>query len=213
MIYGFCISKILLINYGGQGDYPSGIICFFWLKYVSLTITRRKKPIQYNNRSSTDEMKTIEQIPELVRALCRTVAELQRLFPERPFTPDGHLVGSLGEVIAAHDYNLRLLPPSTEGYDALTADGRRVEIKITQGTRVALRNSPDHLLVLKLRADGTAEEVYNGPGGEPWSQSGRMQKNGQRPISLSKLKGLMKTVCEENKIKKTLEQDAPPDRR
>ena len=158
-------------------------------------------------------MKSIEQIPALIRSLYETVAELQKLFPDRPFTPDGHLVGSIGEVIAAHNYNLWLLPPSTEGYDALTADGRRVEIKITQGTGVALRNRPDYLLVLKLRADGTAEEVYNGPGGEPWAQSCRMQKNGQRPISLSKLKGLMKTVCEENKIKKTLEQDAPPDRR
>jgi len=158
-------------------------------------------------------MKTIEQIPELVRALYRTVAELQRLFPDRPFTPDGHLVGSLGEVIAAHDYNLQLLPPSTEGYDALTEDGRRVEIKITQGSRVALRNRPDYLLVLKLHADGTAEEVYNGPGGEPWSQCGTMQKNGQRSISLSKLKVLMKTVSEDSKTRKTLEPVGPPDRR
>jgi hypothetical protein len=151
------------------------------------------------------EMKTIEQIPELVKALYRTVAELQMLFPGRPFTPDGHLVGSLGEVIAAHDYDLRLLPPSTEGFDALTTDGKRVEIKTTQGTGVALRNPPEHLLVLKLRVDGTAEEVYNGPGNEPWDQSGKMQKNGQRPISLSKLKTLMKSVSEEKQIKKALE--------
>jgi len=149
-------------------------------------------------------MKTTEQIPELVRALYRTVAEFHKLFPDRPFTPDGHLVGSLGEVIVAHDYNLKLLPPSREGYDALTADGKRVEIKITQGTRVALRNRPDYLLVLKLRADGTVEEAYNGPGAEPWAQSCKMQKNGQRPISLGKLKVLMKSVTEESKIKKNL---------
>ena len=147
-------------------------------------------------------MKTIEQIPELVIALYEIVEELQRQFPGRPFTPDGHLVGSLGEVIAAYDYDLRLLPPSTEGCDALTTDSKRVEIKTTQGCRIALRNPPDHLLVLKLRADGTVEEVYNGPGNEPWDQSGKMQKNGQRPISLSKLKTLMKSVSEKNKIRK-----------
>jgi hypothetical protein len=146
-------------------------------------------------------MRTVEMIPELVKALYRTVAELQRLFPGRPFTPDGHLVGSLGEVVAAHDYDLELLPPSTEGCDAVTRDGKRVEIKTTQGTRVALRNLPSHLLVLKLCGDGTVEEVYNGPGKEPWNQSGKMQKNGQRPISLSKLKSLMKSVSEENKVK------------
>jgi hypothetical protein len=147
-------------------------------------------------------MQEIEQIPGLVRALYRTVAELEHLFPDRPFTPDGHLVGSLGEVIAAHDYNLRLLPPSKEGHDALAPDGRRVEIKITQGTQVALRNRPDHLIVLKLRTDGTAEEVYNGPGDEPWAQCGKMQKNGQRPIALNKLKILMTSVSEQVKIKR-----------
>jgi len=72
-------------------------------------------------------MKSIEQIPALIRKLYCTVAELQKLFPDRPFTPDGHLVGSLGEVIAAHDYNLQLLPPSTEGKDALTEDGKPVD--------------------------------------------------------------------------------------
>jgi hypothetical protein len=151
-------------------------------------------------------MKDIDQIPTLIRALYRTVAELQILFPGRPFTPDGHLVGSLGEVIAAHDYNLQLLPPSTEGHDAITEDSKHVEIKITQGTRVALRHEPEHLLVLKLYDDGTTEEIYNGPGHEPWGQSGRIQKNGQRPISLSKLKVLMRTVPEENRIRKKLEQ-------
>ena len=156
-------------------------------------------------------MKGIDQIPVLVRALYRTVAELQTLFPDRPFTADGHLVGSLGEVIAADEYNLQLLPPSTEGHDALTEDGKRVEIKITQGMRVALRHETEHLLVLKLHDNGTTEEVYNGPGHEPWGQSGRMQKDGQRPISLSKLEVLMQSVPEEKRIRKKLEQAIAPD--
>jgi hypothetical protein len=57
-----------------------------------------------------DEMKKIGQVPALIRALYRTVAELQTLFPDRPFTPDGHLVGSLGEVIAAHNYDFGVGP-------------------------------------------------------------------------------------------------------
>jgi hypothetical protein len=158
-------------------------------------------------------MKSIEQVPALIRKLYAIVAELQKLFPDRPFTPDGHLVGSLGEVIAAHDYNLQLLPPSNEGNDALTEDGKHVEIKITQGKRVAFRKKPEHIIVLRLHEDGMTEEVYNGPGQEPWYQSGKMQKNGQRPISLSKLEELMKIVPDEHRIKKKLEQGAPPDPR
>ena len=147
-------------------------------------------------------MSKIEQVPKLVRDLYQTVNFLQELFPDRPFTPDGHLVGSLGEVIAAPDYNLILLPPSTEGHDAQTSDGKRVEVKITQGEQVAFRSEPEHLLVLKLLKDGSTREIYNGPGGAPWNQSGKMQKNGQRPISLSKLGSLMKTVSEDQRIQK-----------
>jgi hypothetical protein len=146
-------------------------------------------------------MKTIDDIPEIIQALYGIVAELQELFPGRPFTPDGHLVGSLGEAIASHDYGLCLRPPSTQGYDASTLDGKKVEIKITQGTREALRSQPDHLLVLKLLPKGCTEEIYNGPGEQPWNQCGRRQKNGQCPISLSRLRTLMTSVAEEDKIK------------
>jgi len=41
----------------------------------------------------------------LVKQLYKIVKEFERLFPERRFTPDGHLVGSIGEVIAKHRYS------------------------------------------------------------------------------------------------------------
>ena len=147
-------------------------------------------------------MEAIDQVPALVRELYRTVDSLQKLFPDRPFTPDGHLVGSLGEVIAASVYDLELCTPSTEGHDAKTPDGKRVEIKTTQGKSVALRSEPEYLLVLKLLEDGTAEEIYNGPGHEPWTQAGKMQKNGQCQISLTKLRSLMNSVSPDQRIKK-----------
>ena len=51
-----------------------------------------------------------KRVPEIVRELYSSVAELEELFPGRKFTLDGHLVGSIGEVIAAHRYGLELLP-------------------------------------------------------------------------------------------------------
>ena len=53
---------------------------------------------------------------------------------------------------------------------------------------------PDYLIVIKLVSDGSWEEVYNGPGKPVWDNAGKIQKNGQRPISLSKLKCLMNSV-------------------
>jgi hypothetical protein len=137
---------------------------------------------------------SIESIPELVRSLYGIVRQFEELFPGRKFTPDGHLVGSIGEVLAAHRYGLQLLSASAERHDAATADGRLVQIKATQARSVGLRAEPDHLLVLKLNMDGSMTEVYNGPGSPAWHQAGKMQKNGQRSIGVSRLRALMQRV-------------------
>jgi hypothetical protein len=136
----------------------------------------------------------IDTIPGVVKRLYQLVSELEAAFPGRPFTPDGHLVGSLGEVLASHYYNLELLPCSTECHDAQTRDGQLVQVKATQGSGVALRAEPHHLLVILLKKDGTIEEVYNGPGSLAWANCGKQQKNGQSPISVSKLRKLMNDV-------------------
>ena len=135
-----------------------------------------------------------ERVPELVRKLYALIAEFEALFPGRAFTPDGHLVGSIGEVMAAYRYNLSLYAASNTGHDARAQDGKQVEVKATQGKSVALRAEPEQLIVLHLARDGSATEVFNGPGSLVWSQCGAMQKNGQRPISVSKLRALMNEV-------------------
>jgi len=139
-------------------------------------------------------------VPELVVRLYALVNEFEALFPGRKFTPDGHLVGSIGEVIAAYRYNLSLYPASSVAHDASAKDGRQVEVKATQGDTVALRAEPEHLIVLHLKKSGEAEEVYNGPGSLVWSNCGAMQKNGQCPISLSRLRKLMVEVAREQRL-------------
>ena len=136
------------------------------------------------------------EIPALLASLYRIVDRLEELFPGRKFTPDGHLVGSIGEVLAAHLFDLRLLSASTPEHDATTADGRiRVQIKLTQGkTSVSLRAEPERLLVMRLDPDLSVEVVYNGPGNAPWAGAGKRQSNGQRPISLTKLRALSGAV-------------------
>jgi hypothetical protein len=46
-------------------------------------------------------MKQRIKLPAPVAAIYRAVEELEAAYPLRKFTPDGHLVGSIGEVIAA----------------------------------------------------------------------------------------------------------------
>ena len=143
------------------------------------------------------------EVPALLASLYRVVDRLEKLFPGRKFTPDGHLVGSIGEAVSARMFDLRLLPASTSEHDATTAEGRTlVQIKLTQGKRgVALRARPKHLLVLRLDpADLAVEVVYNGPGHAPWSAAGEMQSNGQRAISLSKLRAMNGRVPDSERL-------------
>lgn len=101
---------------------------------------------------------------------------------------------SVGEVLAAHRYGLELLPTSAERHDARAPDGRLVQIKATQARSVGLRSEPEMLLVLRLDRDGSAHEVFNGPGDLAWKQAGRMQSNGQRSIGVARLWSLMEHV-------------------
>lgn len=137
-------------------------------------------------------MNKIFEVRQKVNPLLGIVRELELLYPDRKFTLDGHLVGSIGEVLAAEKYNLSLLPSSSETHDAVDQSGRLIQIKTTQINSIALSSEPDFLLVQKLQTDGTTEEIYFGPGKIIWDNCSKMQKNGQRRISLSSIKKLKK---------------------
>ena len=142
-----------------------------------------------------------DRLPEIISELYQVVRELEEMFPERHFTPDGHLVGSIGECLAAYHYGLELLPASSLGADAVK--GRiRVEIKATQAGRIGIRSKPEHLLVLQLDKQGSFKEIYNGPGSKVWEEvAGKpVPSNGQYQISLTKLKSLMELVPEEERM-------------
>ena len=143
-------------------------------------------------------------LSDKIKELYRITNELESEYPGRKFTIDGHLVGSIGEVIVAENYGLELFPNSTETHDAKTKDGKLVQIKATQINRIAISSEPDFLIVIQLQSDGSWFEIYNGPGKDVWDNAGKMQKNGQRPISIHRLKCLMENVKDCDKIKRTL---------
>ncbi len=130
-------------------------------------------------------------LPSPVARIYQAVAELEKSYPGRKFTPDGHLVGSIGEVIAAEALGLTLHPASHPGHDAFDGNGD-VQIKMTgqTGRRVALYATCVRLVVLKVVSPHDAEIVYDGPGEPAWSAAGVMGKKGQRVISLSRLRAI-----------------------
>jgi hypothetical protein len=144
---------------------------------------------------------TPDDVPRLIRELYAVVAQLEAIFEGRHFTPDGHLVGSLGEALASHYYGVKLNKASTEAYDGIR-DGKRVEVKVTQGSRVPLSSCSEHLLVFRLLPTGEFEECFNGPGAVAWALVARRKptKNSQHQVSLAALRRLMATDVSENLV-------------
>ena len=79
---------------------------------------------------------SVKELPGIIREIYSLVHRLEGLFEGRHFTPDGHMVGSLGEVIVSHYYNLELMPASCPGYDALSSDGSKASA-VWQATSAA----------------------------------------------------------------------------
>jgi hypothetical protein len=131
-------------------------------------------------------MKRRIKLPAPVAAIYRAVEELEATYPQRKFTPDGHLVGSIGEVIAAEALSLTLHRASYPGHDAFDCHGN-VQIKMTAGNSVSLYSTCDRLVVLRVVSPEEAEIVYDGIGEPAWEQAGAMGKNGQRRISIRRL--------------------------
>jgi Family of unknown function (DUF6998) len=143
------------------------------------------------NRIEPD-WRRIDEVPRLVARLYEVVDALEDIFPGRHFTPDGHLVGSLGESLAAYVFGVTLNKASTTGHDALLGD-RTIEVKATQRSSVAISaddRCPDLLVVFRFDRHQRPELVYNGPARRAWELAGRPQRNGQRQLNLNRLRKL-----------------------
>jgi hypothetical protein len=85
-------------------------------------------------------------------------------FHNRKYTIDGRLVGDIGEIVAAREFDIILDTRSRKTHDARTRDGRDVQIKATFKESLTLTSIPVLYLGLKLKPNGSHEIVFNGPG-------------------------------------------------
>ncbi len=110
---------------------------------------------------------------------------LRSAYTSLKFTPDGKLVGDLGEALAAEAYSVTLAPPNTKDFDATDDSGRKIQIRTTQTNNIGLRKSPELLLALRLKPNGDFDEIYNGPGEYIWKEIKwkKPDSNGYRFVS------------------------------
>ena len=154
------------------------------------------------SQSPRKPVNRMEEVPVLIGDLLKTTQRLNKLFHGRPFTPDGHLVGSIGEVVAEYIYDLSLEPCSTPQIDARTKDGITVQVKLTgeTGQTYAFRwppasngEVPHMLLCLKLTQHGF-RQIYNGTFPNALLDEKVPQKNGQVRLSIATLQALKSEI-------------------
>ena len=142
----------------------------------------------------------MQRIHGRVRRLIKIVNEMENDFPGRHFSLDGHLVGSIGEVIATYHYGIKLYKASEPAHDG-EVGSRRVQIKITQQNNIVINHEPDYLIVLYLNKNGNVYEVYNGPGKEPWDSASKRDSHNNRHMLVSKLMKLDEKVDGRRRIR------------
>jgi len=64
---------------------------------------------------------------------------------------------------------------------------------MTGGKSIAMYADCARLVVLRIVTPEEAEIVYDGPGAPVWACAGKAGKNGQRVVSLAKLRSLAST--------------------
>lgn len=105
-----------------------------------------------------------KQIKEALGLIFQGIGMLQAEFSHRRFTIDGRLVGDIGEIIAAAEFDIELDDVSRAVHDGRTSDGREVQIKATFQDHLTFKTPPDLYLGFKLFRDGTHEVIFNDPG-------------------------------------------------
>jgi len=151
-------------------------------------------------------MKEIEVIRQAARALSKRVG--------REFTPLQVLVGGLGEILAAEKYDLELRPPKkdiVDVFDAVDSAGHSIRIRcdLSDTTTIHKDATGGMLLVLKLLADVTIEEIFNGPMSAAHELTKGRKADGSGLVGLdhSDLRSLMKSIPPSERI--PLRSDGP----
>ena len=100
---------------------------------------------------------TATELKKDIEGLWIHVKNLREKYPKyqnRPFTVDGHLLGTLGEIYVAEKLGLQLNKSAKKDYDA-TKDGINYQIKITQTRKVCFKNPLRNaeLIIIKIDKD------------------------------------------------------------
>ena len=138
--------------------------------------------------------------------LLQIVQQLRNTYQKKRFTLDGRLVGDLGEILVEGEYGVEIFESLKKHYDAVTQDGRQIQIKTTMQNNLTfpVDHVPDYYLGIQIHPDGTFTEVFNGPGpiAAKAVENRKPTKTNLHSIGVNALKRLNEKVQESDRIPK-----------
>ena len=142
-----------------------------------------------------EEKKNTAQRIEAIKHILATVFSAQNalrtLAPEFKWAGLGNLLGDYGECVGIDHYNLKKAPPGANGYDALTLEGKTVQIKTNHSaSMIGFRGDADLLLVLHVNQKGEWNEIYYGDFKIAKDQSNYSRRDNKQTITITKLSSL-----------------------
>jgi len=143
-----------------------------------------------------DEKMKIAAMKGVMASLFASQRTLKALAPEFKWAGLGNLLGDYGEFIAIEAYNLKKASAGSNGFDAITTDGKSVQIKTNYAAnQIGFRGDADLLLCLKIREDGEWDEVYFGPFAPIKDRARYSARDNKHMVPISLLKNLAKEMA------------------
>lgn len=134
---------------------------------------------------------SIEAIKHIIATVFSAQNALRALAPDYKWAGMGNLLGDYGEFVCVEAYGLTKAPPGSDGFDAITPDGRKVQIKTNHASgSIGFRGSADLMLVIYVGADGEFSEIYYGDFAVVQANASYSKRDNKSVISVSKLRQL-----------------------
>lgn len=142
-----------------------------------------------------DDATRVEAVKGIIASIFAAQRSLRALAPDYKWAGLGNLLGDFGEFVAMHGYGLTKASAGSDGHDAMTPDGRSVQVKTNHAaTQIGFRGQADLLLVLHVEANGEFEELYYGPFAPVLAASRHSTRDNKEMIAVSKLRELKRVL-------------------
>src|SRR5437879_6797736 len=137
-----------------------------------------------------------EAVKHIVATIFSAQDALRDLAPDQRWAGMGNLLGDYGEFIAIGKYNLKKAPGGADGYDAVTTDGLKVQIKANHSSStIGFRGEADLLLVLKVESNADWRELYYGPFKPVREKAAYSKRDNKYVIPVTWLQSLKKAIA------------------